>query len=641
MRNSQRFIIFLSLIVIFSTIGIVAQPTTAQEGTSISIDSIPDSRIVAGEEFNVHVSGRTDCYVNGAKLEIYEKDWFGENEVGNISLTYSDLSDSDGHFDTTVPTTVDEVGNGEMELQARVKGDCIVTESARSNEQTKPIFEADTSDPNPEFLGLNDDFRSTLEVRGVAYVLDSDTLEPENDFRDEINPGDEITLSLYVNNTGGNAGEFSTIQTQFPEFKSTGDGEHVEILTIDNPTSQTFRIGPGETVFNPDGSTGEATSWQTEASIDSWGSGAVQGFTVTVTPQEPGYFTIYVRSTLTDDVSQSGSENQITEPEFGEDDPDQNYQMEDITIPVSDGDSIPINEDQCRKEPEDSDGYEDSDGCPENPTPVVSLDDTHVSEGDSTTLTANANNPEGESLSYDWSLDGPGSLSENGDTATYEAPPAPAGIISDTTVDVSVTVTEPDDQKSATDTARVSIADANPKPTVSLSDQTADEGGEIQLQATANNPENDGLSYSWSLNGPGQLQGSGESASYTAPTGISSDVNAAVSLEVREPQGKSSMSSAQITVNNNRGNDDPDGDGIPNNQDAAPDTPEDMDGCQDADGSPEPDGACSDSIVSRYDTNGESGIQISELNAAIDEYFVDDIGINQLNTLIDAYFQQL
>jgi PKD repeat protein len=47
------------------------------------------------------------------------------------------------------------------------------------------------------------------------------------------------------------------------------------------------------------------------------------------------------------------------------------------------------------------------------------------------------------------------------------------------------------------------------------------------------------------------------------------------------------------------------------------------------------------SVVSRYDTNGEPGIQIGELNAGIDDYFVDAITIQQLNTLIDAYFRRL
>jgi len=45
-------------------------------------------------------------------------------------------------------------------------------------------------------------------------------------------------------------------------------------------------------------------------------------------------------------------------------------------------------------------------------------------------------------------------------------------------------------------------------------------------------------------------------------------------------------------------------------------------------------------ITDRYDTNSDPGIQIAELNDAIDDYFTDNLSIQQLNTLIDAYFQQ-
>ena len=43
-------------------------------------------------------------------------------------------------------------------------------------------------------------------------------------------------------------------------------------------------------------------------------------------------------------------------------------------------------------------------------------------------------------------------------------------------------------------------------------------------------------------------------------------------------------------------------------------------------------------VVSRYDTNGTSGIQIAELFDAIEDYFDGEIGITELFEVINAYF---
>jgi hypothetical protein len=88
---------------------------------------------------------------------------------------------------------------------------------------------------------------------------------------------------------------------------------------------------------------------------------------------------------------------------------------------------------------------------------------------------------------------------------------------------------------------------------------------------------------------------------------------------------------------------DNDNDGILDEKDAAPNTPVDNDGCQGNDGAPEPAGSCDTetSAVEQDDTNGQAGIQVTEFNTGIDDYFVGEISIEQLNTLVDAHFQQL
>ena len=291
------------------------------------------------------------------------------------------------------------------------------------------------------------------------------------------------------------------------------------------------------------------------------------------------------------------------------------------TLSDADGDGIPDSDDECDNAAEDDDGYEDSDGCPENPAPSVSLDDTQVSEDGSVTLTAAANDPEGESLSYDWSVSGEGTISGGGASVTYDAP---NGISADTSDTVSVTVAEQDGGKSEQASATVTVQNdpsnddpdgdgipnsddecdhspedddgyedsdgcpENPAPSVSLADTQVSEGGSVTLTADANDPEGESLSYDWSVSGDGSLSGSGSSVTYDAPSGISADTSGTVSVTVSEQdEGKSARASATVTVLNDASSDDPDGDGIPNSADECDHTAEDDDGYEDSDGCPE------------------------------------------------------
>jgi hypothetical protein len=250
-----------------------------------------------------------------------------------------------------------------------------------------------------------------------------------------------------------------------------------------------------------------------------------------------------------------------------------------------DGDGILNSDDECDNTPEDADGYEDRDGCPENPAPTVTLSGTQVSEGGSVRVTADADDPEGESLTYDWSFSGDGTLSGSGSSVTYEAP---SGISSDTSGSVTVTVFEQDEDKSnqasATVTVQNKVSDddpdgdgipnsddecdntaedndgyedsdgcpENPAPSVSLSGSQVTEGGSTTLTANANDPESESLSYDWTLSGDGTLSGSGSSVTYEAPSDISSDTSATVSITVSEQdEGKSAQDSATVTVISN------------------------------------------------------------------------------------------
>lgn len=246
-----------------------------------------------------------------------------------------------------------------------------------------------------------------------------------------------------------------------------------------------------------------------------------------------------------------------------------------------DDDGVDDPTDECPSTPGDNDGYKDN-GCPENPAPSVSLDGTQAEEGNSVTLTADATDPEGESLTYDWSLSGVGALSGSGASVSYTAP---AGISSDSSATIFVTVSEQDESKPAQDSATVSVQNdpsnndpdedgipnsddecdntaedfdgyedsdgcpENPAPSVSLGDTKVSEGNSATMTADAYDPEGESLTYDWSLSDEGTLSGSGESVTYTAPADISSTTSATVSLTVFEQDAeKPAQTSATVDI---------------------------------------------------------------------------------------------
>jgi hypothetical protein len=210
--------------------------------------------------------------------------------------------------------------------------------------------------------------------------------------------------------------------------------------------------------------------------------------------------------------------------------------IQTVTISdVTDGDGILNQNDEAPSEPEDKDGYQDSDGDPENPPPTVSLAGMSVTEGQQQTLSADASDPEGKSLNYEWSLNGPGRLTGHGEEVVYKAPSSPDGITRGRTADVTVTVTTTGEtrgqsEKSATATAQVGLEDINPPPSVSLPDQSVKEGNKVTLTADATNPEDDGISYQWSKDGPGSLSSARSVASI-----VSSNVSRNPSVSSTSP----------------------------------------------------------------------------------------------------------
>jgi hypothetical protein len=215
-----------------------------------------------------------------------------------------------------------------------------------------------------------------------------------------------------------------------------------------------------------------------------------------------------------------------------------------------------------------------------------------VSEGNSVNLDASgSNDPDGSIQSRSWAVtNGPGTISGG----TYQAPD---DINNDIEARVQLTVVD-DDGTPGTDTTTVSVGFENAAPTASDMDVSTEQNSPVSKTFSASDPDDDSLSYTIeSTPSDGTVSVSGDSFTYT-PESISSGTD---SFVYRVDDGNGGTDTATVTI----------------------------------------DVSISQDVVDEYDTNGEPGIQIEELNTGIDDYFIDEISIQELNTLIDAYFQQV
>ncbi len=176
--------------------------------------------------------------------------------------------------------------------------------------------------------------------------------------------------------------------------------------------------------------------------------------------------------------------------------------------------------------------------------------DQVVDEGDPVTLCASGTDPEGAGLSYIWrQTDGPtvllSGVATNSPTFT-----APEGL-ANTTLTFEVAVS--DGVNTSFDTVTVTVNRDDDAPTVSLgADRTVDEGTTVTLMADANDPENAGLTYTWTQTGgpPVVLAGTGGATpTFTAPQGVA---NTDLTFRVEVSDGTTTtMDTVTITVNAN------------------------------------------------------------------------------------------
>ncbi len=129
------------------------------------------------------------------------------------------------------------------------------------------------------------------------------------------------------------------------------------------------------------------------------------------------------------------------------------------------------------------------------PTVSCAVSDASILQGDTTTVRANAVDPEGARLTYSWSASG-GKVTADEDTATFDATGLAPGTY-------TVTATVRDKKNEVSCSSEISVLKRNQPPTASVepSKFTVVQGDSANLRCVASDPNNDPLTYAWSVNG--------------------------------------------------------------------------------------------------------------------------------------------
>lgn len=173
--------------------------------------------------------------------------------------------------------------------------------------------------------------------------------------------------------------------------------------------------------------------------------------------------------------------------------------------------------------------------------------DINVTEGSAVTLTGSGDDPDGDNLTYSWSLSGEGTLSGTGQEVTYEAP---TDISSNLTAIAALTVFDGTD--SVTDTVTINVimrndTETNEPPTADASGPyEVSEDAVVELNHSASNdPDGNITEHSWDvISGPGTVT----EGNYTVLENLSSDANATVELTVTDDSGATDNATAVVDI---------------------------------------------------------------------------------------------
>jgi outer membrane protein OmpA-like peptidoglycan-associated protein len=160
-----------------------------------------------------------------------------------------------------------------------------------------------------------------------------------------------------------------------------------------------------------------------------------------------------------------------------------------------------------------------------------------ILQGDTTTIRANAVDPDGDSLTYTWTASG-GKVSGT-DTATFDATNIAPG-------KYTVTGTVADKKHKVDCSNEITVLKRNHAPTVTIQPATATltQGESANFRAVASDPDNDTLTYAWTVNGQ-PLAASGPQISFGSEGRKPGDYTIACTVSDGEA---SASSSAKATV---------------------------------------------------------------------------------------------
>ena len=167
---------------------------------------------------------------------------------------------------------------------------------------------------------------------------------------------------------------------------------------------------------------------------------------------------------------------------------------------------------------------------------------TLLEPGATTTIRARVEDPDGNDLSYDWSAEGDFEVAQREDpsTAGVTAPEQP-----DATGAVTLTVT---DDRGGETTASLDFETTKNRPpeivSLTATPLQVEAGGTIQLTVTAEDPNDDELTYQWSAPSGWMLTADGESAELNAPD----EFGETAELEVTVEDERGSTTTGRLTV---------------------------------------------------------------------------------------------
>jgi outer membrane protein OmpA-like peptidoglycan-associated protein len=129
------------------------------------------------------------------------------------------------------------------------------------------------------------------------------------------------------------------------------------------------------------------------------------------------------------------------------------------------------------------------------PTVTCQVPNPTIKQADTTAVRASGTDPDRDALTYTWSASG-GKITGTGDSATFDATGVAPG-------KYTVTATVSDGEKTATCSSEITVLKRNEPPTVTCepTSTSATVGDSVTIKANASDPNNDNLTYTWTVNG--------------------------------------------------------------------------------------------------------------------------------------------